>query len=207
MARRWVASALHDAKGRFRKLRRHKDMKALLAALNSHAEKLRAPECATFKPPRNITKSESPSDCGSTGSGTTPVIDAQGIFQDAWGVAAAGTSDPSESVHETTQFPSRHLVAVCRSAAGSERGSPFSFVKPSERHDDPRGVLRQPVPTRLGVVELPLDRAKRVCPLSSSSSGPRPAGCRRSPAVRRVAGLLQRSAAAPGYGRALAAAR
>ena len=44
MARRWVASALHDAKGRFRKLRGHKEMKALVAALNSHAEKLQAAE-------------------------------------------------------------------------------------------------------------------------------------------------------------------
>ena len=44
MAQRWVASALHDAKGRFRKLRGHKDMKALVAALNSHAEKLQAAE-------------------------------------------------------------------------------------------------------------------------------------------------------------------
>ncbi len=44
MARRWVASALHDAKSRFRKLRGHKDMKALIAVLNSHAEKLQAAE-------------------------------------------------------------------------------------------------------------------------------------------------------------------
>ena len=44
MARRWVASALHDAKGRFRRLRGHKDMKELIAALNSHAEKLQADE-------------------------------------------------------------------------------------------------------------------------------------------------------------------
>ena len=44
MAQRWVASALHDAKGRFRKLRGHRDMKILIAVLNSHAEKLQADE-------------------------------------------------------------------------------------------------------------------------------------------------------------------
>jgi putative transposase len=40
MVQRWVASALHDAKDRFRKLRGCKDMKSLLAALKSHAEEL-----------------------------------------------------------------------------------------------------------------------------------------------------------------------
>jgi len=35
MTLRWVASALSDAGGRFRKLRGHRDMKLLLAALNS----------------------------------------------------------------------------------------------------------------------------------------------------------------------------
>lgn len=44
MAQRWVASALHDAKGRFRTLRGHRDMKILIAVLNSHAEKLQADE-------------------------------------------------------------------------------------------------------------------------------------------------------------------
>lgn len=44
MVQRWVASALHDAKGRFRKLRGHKEMKDLLAALNAHAERLQADE-------------------------------------------------------------------------------------------------------------------------------------------------------------------
>jgi hypothetical protein len=34
MTLRWVASALSDAKGRFRKLRGHRDMKTLIAALN-----------------------------------------------------------------------------------------------------------------------------------------------------------------------------
>jgi putative transposase len=42
MALRWVASALHDAKDRFRKLRGFKEMNKLLAALNAHAEKLHA---------------------------------------------------------------------------------------------------------------------------------------------------------------------
>jgi putative transposase len=40
MTLRWVASALQDAKGRFRKLRGFKAMKALLAALNDHAAKV-----------------------------------------------------------------------------------------------------------------------------------------------------------------------
>ena len=44
MARRWVASALHDAKGRFRKLRGCNDMGKLMAALNLHAQKLRPAE-------------------------------------------------------------------------------------------------------------------------------------------------------------------
>jgi putative transposase len=34
MTLRWVASALSDAKGRFRKLRGHRDMKQLMAALD-----------------------------------------------------------------------------------------------------------------------------------------------------------------------------
>jgi putative transposase len=42
MAQRWAASALHDAKGRFRKLRGHKEMKGLLAALDAHANRLQA---------------------------------------------------------------------------------------------------------------------------------------------------------------------
>jgi transposase-like protein len=41
MALRWVASALHDAKGRFRKLRGVKAMNTLLAALDEHAAKSR----------------------------------------------------------------------------------------------------------------------------------------------------------------------
>jgi putative transposase len=40
MALRWVASALSDAKGKFRKLRGYRDMKILLAALDAHAEKV-----------------------------------------------------------------------------------------------------------------------------------------------------------------------
>jgi transposase-like protein len=36
MMLRWVASALSDAKGRFRKLRGHRDMKQLMAALDKH---------------------------------------------------------------------------------------------------------------------------------------------------------------------------
>lgn len=40
MAERWVASALHDAKDRFRKLRGFRDIKTLMAALKSHAEEL-----------------------------------------------------------------------------------------------------------------------------------------------------------------------
>ena len=44
MALRWVASALQDAKDRFRKLRGYKEMKKLLAALDAHAEKVRAAE-------------------------------------------------------------------------------------------------------------------------------------------------------------------
>jgi putative transposase len=40
MALRWTASALSDAQPRFRKLRGHRDMKALLAALEAHAQKL-----------------------------------------------------------------------------------------------------------------------------------------------------------------------
>ena len=44
MARRWVASALHDAKGRFRKLRGCKEMGTLLAALHSHAERIQGIE-------------------------------------------------------------------------------------------------------------------------------------------------------------------
>ena len=35
MTLRWVASALDDARGRFRKLRGHRDMKTLIAALNT----------------------------------------------------------------------------------------------------------------------------------------------------------------------------
>lgn len=35
MTLRWVAGALSDAKGRFRKLRGHRDMKLLLAALKA----------------------------------------------------------------------------------------------------------------------------------------------------------------------------
>lgn len=49
MVQRWVASALHDAKGRFRKLRGHKDMKALISALHEHAEKLRIDEMHDLK--------------------------------------------------------------------------------------------------------------------------------------------------------------
>lgn len=49
MVQRWVASALHDAKARFRKLRGHKDMKALITALNAHAEKLRVDEMHDIK--------------------------------------------------------------------------------------------------------------------------------------------------------------
>ena len=35
MTLRWIAGALSDAKGRFRKLRGHRDMKLLLAALKA----------------------------------------------------------------------------------------------------------------------------------------------------------------------------
>jgi len=35
MTLRWIAGALSDAKGRFRKLRGHRDMKTLLAALKT----------------------------------------------------------------------------------------------------------------------------------------------------------------------------
>ena len=42
MALRWVASALQDAKGRFRKLRGFKEMNKLLVALDAHADKVRA---------------------------------------------------------------------------------------------------------------------------------------------------------------------
>ena len=42
MGLRWVASALQDAKGRFRKLRGFKDMSKLLSALEAHCERLRA---------------------------------------------------------------------------------------------------------------------------------------------------------------------
>jgi putative transposase len=49
MTRRWVASALHDAKGRFRKLRGSKEMGTLLAALNLHAQKIQAPEKRNLK--------------------------------------------------------------------------------------------------------------------------------------------------------------
>ena len=35
MTLRWIAGELSDAKGRFRKLRGHRDMKALLAALKA----------------------------------------------------------------------------------------------------------------------------------------------------------------------------
>ncbi len=35
MTLRWIADALSDAKGRFRKLRGHRDMKALFAALKA----------------------------------------------------------------------------------------------------------------------------------------------------------------------------
>lgn len=37
MTLRWVASALTDAKDRFRRLRGRADMKTLIAALNAHA--------------------------------------------------------------------------------------------------------------------------------------------------------------------------
>ena len=37
MTLRWIAGALSDAKGRFRKLRGHRDMKTLLAALKAKA--------------------------------------------------------------------------------------------------------------------------------------------------------------------------
>ena len=36
MTLRWVASALSDAKDRFRKLRGHREMKALIVALDKH---------------------------------------------------------------------------------------------------------------------------------------------------------------------------
>jgi putative transposase len=38
MTLRWIAGALSDAKGRFRKLRGHRDMKILLAALSTRVE-------------------------------------------------------------------------------------------------------------------------------------------------------------------------
>jgi Cys-tRNA synthase (O-phospho-L-seryl-tRNA:Cys-tRNA synthase) len=38
MTLRWIASALSDAKGRFRKLRGHRDMKTLLAALTAKSD-------------------------------------------------------------------------------------------------------------------------------------------------------------------------
>lgn len=40
MVLRWVAGALSDASGRFRKLRGHRDMKTLLAALQRHTERV-----------------------------------------------------------------------------------------------------------------------------------------------------------------------
>jgi transposase-like protein len=45
MALRWVASALSDASRRFRKLRGHRDMKTLLAALDAHAQGVTPDEC------------------------------------------------------------------------------------------------------------------------------------------------------------------
>lgn len=44
MTLRWVAGALSDAKARFRKLRGHRDMKVLLAALTAHATKIQTTE-------------------------------------------------------------------------------------------------------------------------------------------------------------------
>ena len=44
MTLRWVAGALSDAKGRFRKLRGHREMKLLLAALKARSEDLTAAE-------------------------------------------------------------------------------------------------------------------------------------------------------------------
>jgi len=44
MVMRWVAGALSDASGRFRKLRGHRDMKVLLAALQRHADRVAADE-------------------------------------------------------------------------------------------------------------------------------------------------------------------
>ena len=44
MMLRWVASALSDAQGRMRKLRGHRDMKLLLAALEASVRSVTAAE-------------------------------------------------------------------------------------------------------------------------------------------------------------------
>ena len=44
MTLRWVASALSDAKGRFRKLRGYRDMKQLMAALTKRVAQTRPAE-------------------------------------------------------------------------------------------------------------------------------------------------------------------
>lgn len=56
MTLRWMASALSDAKGRFRKLRGYRDMKLLLAALDAH---MTQPTLNTLNSrPRSITTRE-----------------------------------------------------------------------------------------------------------------------------------------------------
>lgn len=44
MTLRWIAGALTDAKARFRKLRGHRDMKILMAALSTRVENTDAAE-------------------------------------------------------------------------------------------------------------------------------------------------------------------
>jgi len=69
-----VASAPHDAKSRFRKLRGHKDMKVLMAALNLHAEKLQAGVLRASNLPRSIRKPEQQTDQHSSGIEASPQL-------------------------------------------------------------------------------------------------------------------------------------
>jgi putative transposase len=70
MTLRWVASALSDAKDRFREMRGHRDMKTLIAALDKRI----APSNPSNSRPRRITNEEPPPQLRrSTASGTSPV--------------------------------------------------------------------------------------------------------------------------------------
>ena len=108
MTLRWIAGALSDAKGRFRKLRGHRDMKTLLAALKAKSASVAEANAR----PRSITNEEPSS----------------GRVQQASGhrLGRVGREVTPQEVGDGLQFA--HAAAYVRAGAAGFRASRGAVV-------------------------------------------------------------------------------